>query len=90
MALNKLTSLDKSRSSSRIETEDTITPNTKTISISSASLDDENIKEQQPTVIRIINKKLISDNRSVSSMSVHGIITTTISPDRERIPRKKK
>ena len=43
MALNKLTSLDRSRSSSRTETEDT-----KTRSISSASLYDKNIKEQQP------------------------------------------
>ena len=30
MALNKLTLLDKSRSSSRTETEDTVTPETKT------------------------------------------------------------
>ena len=30
MALNKLTSLDKSRSSSRTETEDTVIPETKT------------------------------------------------------------
>ena len=48
MALNKLTSLDKSGSSSRTETEDTLTPDTKTRSITSASLDDKNIKEQQP------------------------------------------
>ena len=53
MALNKLTSLDKSRSSSRTETEDIVTPNTKTRSISSAILDDKNIKEQQPTEIMI-------------------------------------
>ena len=48
MALNKLASLDKSGSSSRTETEDTVILETKTISISSASLDDKNIKEQQP------------------------------------------
>ena len=48
MALIKLTSLDKSMSSSRTETEDTVTPDTKTRSISSTSLDDKNIKEQQP------------------------------------------
>ena len=89
MALNKLTSLDKSRSSSRTETEDTVTPDTKKISISSASSDDKNIKEQQPTEI-IFRKKLISDNQSVSSMSVHGAIITTVSPDGERIPREKK
>ena len=38
----------------------------------------------------MIRKKLISDNRSVSSMSVHGGGTTNISPDIERIPRKNK
>ena len=43
MALNKLTSLDKSMSSSRTETEDTVIPETKTGSISSSSLDDKNI-----------------------------------------------
>ena len=48
MALNKLTSLYKSRYSSRTETEDTVIPKTKTRSISSASLYDKNTKEQQP------------------------------------------
>ena len=48
MALNKLNSLDKSRSSSRTETEDTVKPQNKTKSISSASLDDKDTKEQQP------------------------------------------
>ena len=43
-ALNKLTSLDKSKSSSRTETEDTVIPETKTRSISLASSDDKNIK----------------------------------------------
>ena len=62
VALNKLTSLDKSRSSSKTETEDTVTLDTKNISISSASSDDKNIKEQQPTEIRFIKNKLISDN----------------------------
>ena len=38
----------------------------------------------------IKNNKLISDNQSVSIMYVHGGSTTTISPDGERIPRKKK
>ena len=41
IALNKLGSQDKSRSSSRTETEDTVIPETKTISISSSSLDDK-------------------------------------------------
>ena len=48
MTLNKLTSLGKSRSSSRTETEDTLKPQTKTRSISSASLDGKDTKEQQP------------------------------------------
>ena len=48
MALNKLTSLDKSGSSSRTEIEDKVTTYTKIRSISSAILDDKNIKEQQP------------------------------------------
>ena len=87
MALDKLTSLDKSRSYSRTETEDTVTPDTKKRSISSASSDDKNIKEQQPTEIRFRKNKLISDNQSVSSMSIHGASITTVSPDRERTPR---
>ena len=90
MALNKLTSLDKSRYSSRTEAEDTVTPETKKRSISSASLDDKNIKEQQPTEIMFRKHKLISDNRIVSSMHVHGESITTVSPDREHIPGKKK
>ena len=44
MEMNKLTSLDKSRSSSRTETEDTVKQQNKTRSISSASLYDKNIK----------------------------------------------
>ena len=44
MALNKLTSLDKSRSPSITKTEDTVTLDTRKISISSASSDDKNIK----------------------------------------------
>ena len=44
MVLNRLTSLDKKGSSSRTETENTVTPDTKTKSISSAILDDKNIK----------------------------------------------
>ena len=89
MALNKLTSLDKSGSSLKTETEDTVTPDTKKRSISSASSDDKNIKEKQPKEI-LFRKKLIGDNQSVSSMSVYGAIITTVSPDGECIPRKKK
>ena len=79
MVLKKLTSLDKSRSSSRTETEDTVKLQNKARSISSASLDDKYTKEQQPKELMIRNNKLISDNQSVSSMSVHGGSTTTIS-----------
>ena len=38
----------------------------------------------------IRNNKLISDNRSVSSMSVHGGSTTTILPDGDLVSRKNK
>ena len=38
----------------------------------------------------IINNKLISNNRSVASMSVDGASITTVSPDGERIPINKK
>ena len=38
----------------------------------------------------IRNNKLICDNRSISSMYVHGVSKTTILPDRERIPKKNK
>ena len=88
MALNKFTSLDKSGSSFRTETIDTLKPQTKTRSISSASLYDKDTKEQQPKVIMIRNKTIISDNQSVSSMSVHGGSTSTISPDGDYISRK--
>ena len=56
MALNKITSLDKSRSSSITKTEDTVTLGTKKRSISSASSEDKNIKEQKPTEIMFIKK----------------------------------
>ena len=56
MEYNKLSSLDKSRSSSITETQDTVKPQNKTISISSASLDDKDTKKQQPKVIIIIKK----------------------------------
>ena len=80
--------MDKSRSSSRTNTEDTVIPETKTRSISSASLYDKITKEQQPKEIMIRNNKLISDNWSLSSMSVHGWSKKNILPDGARIPRK--
>ena len=57
--------------------------------MSSASSDDKNNKEQKPTVITIRKKKK-NVNQSLSSMSVHEKSITTISPDRECIPGKKK
>ena len=72
MALNKLPSLDKSRSSSKTETEDTVKLYTKKRSMSSDSSDDKNIKEQQPTVIKSKKNKLTRENRSLSSVSVLG------------------
>ena len=57
MALNKLTSLDKSRSSLITKTEDTVTLDTKKRSNSSAVSDDKIIKEQQTTEIRFIKKQ---------------------------------
>ena len=73
MALHKLTSLDKSRSSSRTEKEDTVKPQDKTKSISSSSLYDTDTKEQQPKIIIIRNNKLISNNQNVSSMSMEEV-----------------
>ena len=58
--------------------------------MSSASLYDKNIKEQQPKGNNYLKNKLISDNWIVSSVSVHGESTTTISPDGERFPRNNK
>ena len=88
MALNKITSLDKLESSSRNKIEDTVIPQTKKRSNSSASLDDKITKEQQRKEIMIINNKLISENWSVSSMPAHGGSTTTILLDGDCIPRK--
>ena len=89
MDLNKLTSLDKSRSSYNTETEYTVKQYTKTRSMSSASSDDKNTKEQKSTVITIKTKKLTRDNQSLSSAYVLGASITTVSPDGDCIPRKK-
>ena len=88
MAWNKSSSLDKSRCSSITETEDTVKPLDKRRSISSASLDDKQTKKQQPKEIKFRNDKLRSDNPSVSSMSVNEASITTVSPDKDSIPRK--
>ena len=80
--------MDNSRASERTETEDTVKPLNKTRSISSASLSDKSTKKQQPKEIKFRNDKYISDTPSVSSISIHGASKTTVSPDKELIPRK--
>ena len=81
--------MDKSRSSSKTETENTVKLDTKKI-LSLASSDDKNMEEKQPKVITIKINKLARDNLSLSSVSVLGKSITTVSPDGYRIPRKKK
>ena len=80
MALNKLPSFDKSRSSQKTETENTLKLDTKNISISSASSDDKNMEKQEPKLITIKTNKLALDDQSFSIVS--------ISLDRDRILRK--
>ena len=82
--------MDNSRSSTRTETEDTVTPLNKTISISSASLSDKDTKKEQPKEIKFWNDKLTSDTHSVSSMSVYWASIMTVSPDKDFTPRKDK
>ena len=48
------------------------------------------MKEQQPKVITIKTNELARDNRSLSSVSVLGESIMTVSPDGDRILRKKK
>ena len=89
MALNKLPSLDKSRSSSKTETENTVKLDTKKISLSLASSDDKNMEEEQQKVITTKTNKLAREKKSLSSVSVLGKSITPVSPDRDCIPRKK-
>ena len=58
--------------------------------MSSACSDDKNMKEQQPTLITNKTNKLTHDNQSLTSVSVRVTNITTVSPDGDRIPRKKK
>ena len=74
--------MDKSRSSSKTETENTVKLDTKEISLPLASSYDKHKEEKEPTEITIRNNKLARDYQSFSTMSV--------SLDRDRIPRKKK
>ena len=82
MTQNKLPSLDKSKSSSKTETENTLKLDTRKISISSASSDDKNMEKQEPKVIMIKTNKLARDDQSFSSVYV--------SIEVDRIPREKK
>ena len=88
MALDKLSSLENSSSSTTTETYDIVNLLNKTRSISSAILSDKDTKNQQPKEIKFRNDKLRSDTPSVSSMSVHGASITTVSPEKDRIPCK--
>ena len=47
------------------------------------------MKEQQPKVIMIKTNKLTRDDRSLSSVSILGESITAVSPDKDRITRKK-
>ena len=82
MAVNKLPSLDKSRSSPKTETEHSLKLDTKKRSSPLASSDDKNMEKQEPLVITIKTNKLARDDRSYSSMYV--------SLEEDRIPRKNK
>ena len=68
-ALNKSTSLDNSRSSTRTET--------------SSSLSEKDTKSQQPKEIKFRSVKLRIDTSSISSMSVHVANITTVIPDKD-------
>ena len=82
MALNKFPSLDKSKSSSKTETENTLKLDTKKRSLPLASSDDKNMEKQEPKVIMIKTNKLARDDQSFSNVSV--------SIDRYPIQRKKR
>ena len=90
MALDKLSSLENSSSSTTTETYDIVNLLNKTRSISSAILSDKDTKNQQPKEIKFRNDKLRSDTPSVSIMSLHGASITTVSPDKYPIPCKLK
>ena len=85
MALDKSSSLYKSRASQRTETEEKVKPLKKTRSISSASLCDTIIKIQKPKEIKFRSDKFRSETPSVSSITIHGASITNVSPDKERI-----
>ena len=81
MALNKLPPLDKSRFSSKTETENTDKLDTKK-TLPLASSEDKHMEAQKPTERTTKTDKLARDDRIVLTMSV--------SLYRDLIPRKKK
>ena len=81
MALNKLPSLEKSKSSSKTETENTLKLDTKKRSLPLASSDDKNMEKPEPTEITTKANKLARDSQSLSCVSV--------SLDGDSIQRKK-
>ena len=82
---NKGKPLDKSRSTQRTETEDTVKPVNKSRSISSASLYVKINKIEKPKEIDISK-----ENSIISGMSVHGESLSSITPDKRRITRNNK
>ena len=63
MALNKVPSLDKSGSSQKTETENTVKLDTKKRSLPLASSDDKNMKEEEPTEMTIKTNKSVRDDQ---------------------------
>ena len=82
MALNKLPPLDKSGSSSKTETKNTVKLQTKKRSLPLAILYDKNMEEQEPTEMTIKTNKSASDDQNCSTM--------TVALDGDSIPRKNK
>ena len=78
-------SLVKSRSTQGNEIEDTVKSVIKSRSISSASSSDKSTKIEKPKEIDISK-----DNSSLFGMSRYGEILTSVTPDKQRIPRKNK
>ena len=77
--------MDKSRSTQRTETKDTVKSVNKSRSISSSTLSDKSNKIEKPKEIYIRK-----DNPSHYGMSGHGEIISSVTPDKQRIPRKNK
>ena len=77
--------MDNSGSIQWIETEDTVKLLDKSRFISLAILSDKSTKIEKPKEIDIRK-----ENSSLSGMSGHGESLSSITPDKQRIPRKNK